>query len=231
MKMGLKLATQVWSYYLLALLIGVVFISGLGGAWYGLLINGLFVLGMMLTSFSIGAYHGEKACTMGVTLEKQVKEGRRIEEALKGQVFSRKVAAWILIFSSLPFLLVSTVNAIVAPFYPEITVEDMQDQETTGSFEFQYDDNDAEETQINPVNIVARMVFMPFVSIYTVVNGSVLNALFFLFSLLMPGSAAVGYLCGPKLRAKKLHDIALGKKRKMRNLKVHKKPRQPKAEV
>ena len=63
------------------------------------------------------------------------------------------------------------------------------------------------------------------------VSNKTLNALFFLFALPVPLFQSIGYLLGPKLRAKKLHDIALGKKRKMRNLKVNKKPRTPKAEV
>lgn len=231
MKTGFRLAVRIWSYHLLMAVIGAAFISGMGGTWYGLLVNAILVLGMMIMALNEGAYHGEKACTLAASLEKQVKEGRRIEEKLKEQVFNRKVAAWILIFGSLPFLLVSAVNAAVAPFYPEITVEDMQEAETTGSFEFQYEDEDEEQAPVNTVNVVARLVFMPFVSVYTLVNGSVLNALFFLFSLLMPCVEAVGYLFGPKLRSRKLKDIVRGKRRKMRNLKVNKKPRQQKAEV
>ena len=231
MKTGFKLATHIWSYHLLMVLIGVVFISGMSGTWYGLLVNAVLVLGMIAMALNEGAYHGEKACTLAVSLEKQVKEGRGIDEGLKEQVFKRKVAAWILIFGSLPFLLISTINVIAAPFYPEITVEDMKETEETGSFAFQYEEEAEEGTAVNTVNVVARLVFMPFVSVYTMVDGSVLNALFFLFSLLTPGAEAIGYLCGPKLRDKKLKDIARGKKRKMRNLKVHKKPRQQKAEV
>ena len=232
MKMGLKLSTHIWSYHLLMALIGLIFISGMGGAWYGLLVNAALILGMIVMALNEGAYHGEKACTLAVSLEKQIKEGRRIDEKLKDQVFNKKIAAWILIIGSLPFLLVSAVNAIVAPFYPEITVDEMQVAESTvGSFEFNYEEQETEEAIVNPVNIVARLVFMPYVSIYTLVSGRVLNALFFLFSLLLPGAEAVGYLLGPKMRERKLKDIARGKKRKMRNLKVHKKPRQPKAEI
>ena len=232
MKTGFKLATHVWGYHILLIIIGAFFISSMGGSWYGLLINGVLIAGMILMALGDGMYQGEKACTLMASIEKQIKEGRKISETLKSQVFNRKVAAWGLIIGALPFLLVSTVNAVAAPFYPEITVEDMQEVDTTGSFEFDYEDEAQEEgATVNPFNLVARIVFMPFVSVYTVVRGGVLNALFFLFSLLMPGAQAIGYLCGPKMRDKKLRDIARGKKRKMRNLKVNKKPRQPKAEV
>ena len=96
---------------------------------------------------------------------------------------------------------------------------------------FSFAEESEEDVVINPVNVVARAVFMPYVSVYTLVSGKVLNALFFLFSLPLPAACAAGYLMGPKMRDKKLHDIAKGKKRKMRNLKVNKKPRTPKAEV
>lgn len=234
MKMGLKYAAHIWSYHVLLMVIALFFLSGMGSAWYAIVLDVLLIAGITLMAFNDGAYNGEKACTLAVSLEKQVKEGRRVDEKLKAQVFNKKVAVWILIFGMVPFLLMSTVNAIVAPFYPEAqTAAEVAEEDTTGSFDFEYDEEAAAEeiAQINKVNVVARMVFMPYVSFYGLVRGNVLNALFFLFSLPMPIAEAVGYLLGPKMREKKLKDIARGKKRKMRNLKVHKKPRQPKAEV
>ena len=233
MRVGLKQATHSWGYYALALVMGAVFIGGMGATWYSIILNATLILALMLMSLNDGAYNGEKACTLAVSLEKQVKEGRRVDERLKSQVYDRKIAAWILIFGSLPFLLVSTVNAVVAPFYPEVVVESEEAEDPVGSFAFDYSDEEdlAEEAPINVVNVVARIVFMPFITVYSMVSGSVLNGLFFLFSVLMPGAQAIGYLLGPKMRGKKLIEIARGKKRKQRNLKVHKKPRQPKAEV
>ncbi len=235
MKMGLKYATHVWGYYAVALAIGLMFLSGMGSTWFAIALDAVLMLAIMLMVFNDGAYNGEKACTLTVSLEKQFKEGRRIDEKLKAQVFNRKIAAWILIIGALPFLLISAVNAIVAPLYPEVIYDqaaEQEQQEKVGSFEFDYSDEQQEPgAPVNGVNVIARLVFMPFVSVYTMVRGNVLNALFFLFSLLLPCMEAVGYLCGPKMRDKKLHDIARGKKRKMRNLKVNKKPRQQKAEV
>lgn len=229
MKTSLKMAAHLWGYHILMLVIAVFFLSSMGDSWYGIALNVLLLAAMVMMAFNDGIYQGEKGCTLAASLEKQAKEGRRIDEKLKNQVFNKKVAAWVLILGSLPFLLVSAVNAAVAPLYPEIPVLSEAEPEEEKSFSFA--EESEEDVVINPVNVVARAVFMPYVSVYTLVSGKVLNALFFLFSLPLPAACAAGYLMGPKMRDKKLHDIAKGKKRKMRNLKVNKKPRTPKAEV
>jgi len=232
MKIGLKLAMRGWAYHILALAICLMFISGTTGTVIGIVLNALLMVAILGMSLNDGAYAGEKACTLEASLEKQAKEGRRIEEKLKAQVYDKKVAAWALIIGMLPLLLVGTVNLIAAPFYPESEVVETEVEEEA-SFQFNYDDELTEEemTPVNGFNIAARIVFMPYVAVYGLVSNTVLNWLFLLFSLPIPLMQCIGYLLGPKLRNKKLRDIALGKKRKMRNLKVHKKPRQPKAEV
>lgn len=231
MKMGLKYAVRGWSYHVLALAIGLMFISSMSGTTFAFILNAALMLAILLMAYNDGAYSGEKACTLAASLEKQIKEGRQVDEKLKTQVYNRKIAAWILIIGMLPMLLISTVNLIVAPFYPETEVEEEAEVEQE-SFSFDYSDEEPEESvPVNFVNVAARLVFMPYVSVYALVDNSTLNLLFFLFSLPIPLVQSVGYLLGPKLRDKKLHDIARGKKRKMRNLKVNKKPRQQKAEV
>ena len=233
MKMGLKLAAHGWSYHVMALLIGVMFISGMSSTTIALILNALLMIAVWGMVFNDGAYNGEKACTLAASLEKQEKEGRRIDGKLKAQVFDRKVAAWILIIGMLPLLLVSTANLIAAPFYPEVEAEEADPEEEKATFQFDYSDDQesGELAPINGFNVAARIVFMPYVAVYSLVSNKALNWLFLLFSLPVPLFQSVGYLLGPKLREKKLHDIALGKKRKMRNLKVNKKPRKPKAEV
>ena len=232
MKMGFKYATHVWLYHLLMIFIGLLFVGGVTNTVLSIIMNVMLLLGVMAMAFNEGSYSGEKACTLAVSLEKQLKEGRRIDEKLKAQVYDRKVAAWIMIFGAAPLLLLSTINVIVAPLYPEPVAVIEEAEDAVGSFAFDYDDEKQEETvPINVVNVISRIVFMPFVTVYNMVSSSVLNALFFLFSLPMPLMEAIGYLNGPKMREKKLKDIARGKKRKMRNLKVNKKPRQQKAEV
>ena len=91
----------------------------------------------------------------------------------------------------------------------------------------------AADQPVNWVNIAARLVYMPYVFSYSMVSQSALNWLFLLYAFPLPAAAFAGYMSGPALRQKKLKDIALGKKRKMRNLKVHRerRPRGPKAEV
>lgn len=232
MKMGLKYVARVWGYYGLLLLLGVLFLGNLSTDWLAVTLNVAMILAGMLMAYNEGAYSGEKACTLAASLEKQTKEGRPVDEKLRAQVYNKKIAAWILIIGSAPFLLISTINAITAPFYPEVVIQSEEElQASTGSFEFNYDDEEAESEPVNWANVIARIAFMPFVGFYALVRGNVLNLLFFPFSVLLPGACALGYHMGPRLRDKKLHDIAKGKKRKMRNLKVHKKPRQQKAEV
>lgn len=230
MKTGLKMAMHGWSYHLVAALICLMFISGISG-WLSIALNAVLMIAIWGMVFNDGAYNGEKACTLAASLEKQEKEGRRVDEKLKTQVYNKKVAAWVLIIGMLPLLLVSTANLIAAPFFPETEVAQTVEEEESFSFDYDYEEKAAEEVPVNGFNVAARLVFMPYVAVYSLVSSGTLNWLFLLFSLPLPLFQCIGYLFGPKLRAKKLHDIALGKKRKQRNLKVHKKPRQQKAEV
>ena len=234
MKLGFKYATQVWGYHVAAMLIGFFFISNMSGSLFGLIVNVILVLGMIIMVLNNGAYLGEKACTLAVLLEKQQAEGRKIDETLKTQVFDRRIAAWILIFGMMPFWLIGTANLMSQPFYQTGEVVEQSVTEEKGAFSFDYEQNEetAEQSAINPFKLVARMTFMPYVAVYSLVSEGTLNLLFLLLSLPLPAAAAIGYLAGPAMREKKLHDIALGKKRKMRRLKVNnKKPRAPKAEV
>jgi hypothetical protein len=165
-----------------------------------MIVNAILVLGMIGMSLNNGAYLGEKGCTLAVSLEKQQSEGRKIDESLKTQVFDRKIAAWILIFGMLPFLLISTLNAVSQPFYQTGEAVQQSAQVEKEAFSFDYGTGEEEEAAVqgtvNPFNLVARMTFMPYVTVYSLVNNSALNALFFLFSLPLPAAAAIGYLAG-----------------------------------
>lgn len=231
MKMGFKLAMRGWTYHVMALAIGLMFLSGLGSGVIALILNGALLLGVLVLALNEGAYAGEKACTIAATLEKQVKEGRKVEEKLQSQVYNKKVAAWALIICMLPMLLIASANLIAAPFFPEEEVVETEAEEESFSFNYDMDEESVESAPVNGFKVAARLVFMPYVSVYSLVSTNTLNWLFVLFSLPIPLMLAIGYLMGPSLRIKKLRDIALGKKRKMRNLKVNKKPRQQKAEV
>ena len=229
---GFKYAVHVWGYHLIAALMGVAFISSMGGIW-GIIINSLLLVGIIAIALNEGAYQGERACTVTATIEKQEKEGRRVSELQRKLVYNRSVAAWIMIFGCLPFLLLSGLNLIAESGDEPVIVEQGQQAEEVQkdeSFAFNYGDEGAAQS-INPIKAVTRVAFSSYIAFYALMSSSTLNILFFVFSLPVAASMAAGYLCGPRLRKRKLHDIAAGKKRKMLNLKVNKKPRRPKAEV
>ncbi len=234
-KTGFKYAVHVWGYHLIAALMGVAFITSMSGTW-GIIINSLLIVGIVAIALNEGAYQGEKACTVTATIEKQEKEGRRVSELQRKMVYKRSVAAWIMIFGCLPFLLLSTLNLLVKDGSEQTVVEQTQqtaESQKPDGFAFNYGDEEEQgpALSISPVRAVTRVVFSSYVAFYSMMSSSMLYIMFFVFSLPVAASMAVGYLCGPYLRKRKLYDIAAGKKRKQLNLKVNKKPRRPKAEV
>lgn len=235
-KTALRSAARIWGYYLIMALVCLLFLNSVGNTALTLILNALLLAAFLAIALNDGGYNGERASTLAASLEKQRADGRRVAAESVDQVWSVKSGVAALLICLLPFLALCTVNVLVAPMYPEaaaIEAEPAQEPEATprpavipsGSAE-------AEAVPTNYVNILARFLFMPFVSVYLLVSGSTLNWLFFLFALPMPIAQFVGYMMGPRLREKKLKDIARGKRRKMRALKVNKKPpRPPKAEV
>ncbi len=232
MKVSLGYAARTWGLYAVLMLLSLLFLAGSAGSVVMIVLNIILLAGFLLVAFNEGAYNGERACTLEVTLEKQLKEGRAVDEKTRMQVFSRKTGVMMLVICLVPFLLISALNLAVAPFYP--AVETAEEETEREPFTYDYDAlENAEETKLNVVNIVARVVYMPYVFSYSMVSPGTLNLLFLLYAFPAPVAAFVGYMSGPAMRQKKLKDIALGKKRKMRNLKVNRqrKPRGPKAEV
>ena len=219
--------------YAVLVLLSVLFVSGLGSGVLAIVMNAVLLLAFLALVFNEAAYNGEKGCTLAATLDKQVKEGRTVDERTKKQVFSRKTGVIMLLICLAPFLIVSTVNLIVAPQVLDMSAPAVEEEEEEEDA-FSYDpDATVEAAPVCRANVVARLVYMPFVTSYSYVTNGALCGLFMLYAFITPLTAFVGYMLGPKLRQKKLHDIALGKKRKARNLKVHKQrtPRGPKAEV
>ncbi len=232
MKISFTYALKTWGIHVGMVLLAVLFLMGSSGSVIMTILNILVLAGFLLLAFNEGAYNGEKACTLEVSLEKQLKEGRVVDEKLKSQVFSRKTGVIMLLICLLPFLLVSAVNLAVEPLYP--AVEQVEEEVEREAFTYDYEAaENAAGQPVNWVNVVARVMFMPYVFSYSLVSPHTLNLLFLLYSFPLPVAAFAGYMTGPRLRQKKLRDIALGKKRKMRNLKVHRdrKPRGPKAVV
>jgi len=232
MNISLSYAMKTWGIYLVLMLLCLLFLAGSSGSAIMTILNIAVLIGFLLLAFNDGAYNGEKACTLEASIEKQLKEGRIIDEKLRKQVFSKKTAAVMLAICLAPFLLVSVLNLAVAPLFP---VEEAQvEEQEREPFSYDYDAaQNADPGKINVVNIVARVMYMPYVFSYSLVSAGTLNLLFLLYAFPAPLAAFAGYLAGPALRRKKLRDIALGKKRKMRNLRVNRRkgPRGPRAEV
>ena len=230
MKVAFSYAARTWGMYVVMVLLSLIFLAGTGTTWLMLVLDAAMLIAFGLLIFSEGAYNGEKGCTLDATLERQIKEGRRVDESQREYGFSKKTAVRTLIICLAPFLIVAVLNLIVAPFYPEAEVVETEREAFTYDYEAA---EKAANTPVNWVNIAARTVFMPYVGSYTLVDSGTLNWLFLLYSFIMPLCSFAGYLTGPKMRQKKLRDIALGKKRKQRNLKVNRQRSQrgPKAEV
>ncbi|MBR0463778.1 MAG: hypothetical protein IJJ23_05260 [Clostridia bacterium] len=228
MKKALSYAAQTWGTYLVFMLVSVFFISSIGNNVLLTILDVALIVVFGFLIFNTGAYNGEKACTADATLEKQLKEGRRVDETLRDQGFSKKTGLQAFIICLLPFLIMSVVNLIVAPMIPEPEPTEVVEHE---AFYQEDEDPDAEPQRINYMRVATTIVYMPYVFSFNLVSRPTLNWLFLLYAFIMPGCMYAGYMTGPAMRKKKLRDIALGKKRKQRNLKVHKPPKAPKAEV
>ena len=234
MSLPLKYASRTWGIYIVLMLICILFLSGITNAIVLTLVSVALLAGFGLLVFNEAAYNGEKACTTDAIVEKQIREGRQPDERLKKAGFSKKTGLAMYAICLVPFLIVSLVNLAVAPNYPSLAELEAQTQEREAFY--QPEEDEVEEIAAQPTNwarVTARAVYMPYMFSYALAdtNENALNWLFLLYAFVMPTVAFVGYMLGPKMRQKKLHDIALGKKRKQRNLKVNKKPRTPKAEV
>lgn len=235
MKLSLKYAGRMWGVYAVLLLLNVFFVLGIGNTGWQLVLCGALLLGFGVLLFNEGGYNGEKACTLGALLDRQVKEGRKVDAQQYSETWSVKNGVRALIIMVIPFLLLSTVNAVVYPLYPEPAAVEEETPAQSGTGFLVEDMTEPEDVVIPPtnwVNVITRVVFSPFSAVFTLLPARVLNGLFFLFSLILPACDFAGYLCGPRLRQRKLKDIARGKRRKMRKMKREREAnRAPKAEV
>lgn len=235
MKLALKYAGRMWGIYVVLMLLSVFFVIGVGSTGWQLALGLLMLGGFGALLFNEGGYNGEKACTLGALLDRQVKEGRKVDAQQYSETWSLKNGVRALIVMLIPFLLLATVNAVVYPLYPEATAVEEEQAEDVGTGFLVEDMTEPEEVEATPTNwvqVIARLIFSPYAFLYTLVPARTLNVLFFPLGLLLPACDFAGYLCGPRLRAKKLKDIARGKRRKMRKMKREREAnRAPKAEV
>lgn len=236
MKMAFRQAARMWGMYAVLALLSMLFVAGIANFVFQLVLGIAFVLAMLMLAFNDGAYLGEKGATLAATLEKQranALSGHVIEDWLAAQVWKKENGIRAFVIAVIPFLVISTVNLLVAPYYPAPEEYAQQEEQAAQDDDiFVYEEAGPEEAApVNWTQIVTRLVFMPYVFLFNLVSSRTLNLLFFPLSLVMPLAGTVGYMMGPQLRQKKLVTIAKGKRRKMRNLKVNKTPRGPKPEV
>ena len=235
MKLAFKYAGRMWGIYAVLMLLSIFFVIGIGSTGWQLALGALLLVGFGVLLFNEGGYVGEKACTLGALLDRQVKEGRKIDQQQYSETWSVKNGVRALIVMVIPFLLLATVNAVVYPLYPEAPA--VQEEETSDSgtgflIEDMTEPEDVVTAPVNWVQMITRVVFSPYAALFTLIPAKVLNLLFFPFALLLPACDFAGYLCGPRLRARKLKDIARGKRRKMRKMKREREAnRAPTAEV
>lgn len=143
-----------------------------------------------------------KLATLPPLPEVQVVEGNEEQDALLGE-------------------LTDPAQADLSENDPGLQPVDITDPEEAVQYTSEY---------TNWVAFVTRIAFMPFVSLITLLqdNAQLLYILFVPLSLILPAFGVGGYLMGPSLREKKLKEIEKGTKKKKRNLRVNKKPREPK---
>lgn len=253
MKAGVKFGGRMLGYYTTLTVLSVLFLSMIqeNMYWLQVILNVAILAGFAVLLLNDGGYNGEKACSLTVSLERRRAEGHAVPPESERDTWKPKVAVIALLTAALPLLLLSVANLVYEPVYDRQVSEyeaqygliaDLYPQETVQEGENAQEPAPAilPEGQPNPptnwVMVVTRLCFMPFIALYPLFADapSTLHMLFVPLSFLMPAFGAVGYLMGPKLRQKKLDDIAKGVKRKKRNLKVNKKPKgphEPKREV
>ena len=234
------MGARALSTYLIALVLCLLLCAQIGPDWYWaqVVLNLAMLAGMGFMMFSDGGYRGERACTMTATVDRLEGEGRQPSADMLAGRFAPKAAVVAFLTCALPLLLVAGVNLAVEPYYPPVimeesslTMEELSEQYAQMSEEeLAALKAEADATPTNWVNVAARAVYMPFVFAYRPFgdNPHGLNLLFLAFSLRSALPEPAGYLCGPRLRKKKLMDIEKGKKRKLKKLKVNPKPREPK---
>lgn len=92
---------------------------------------------------------------------------------------------------------------------------------------------DGSDAPSNPFHIAARIAFLPYVSLFTLLKNHLLLLYLLLIplSFFLPAFELMGYLRGPKLRQRKLEAIKKGIRAKKRKERRERKPSGPKPEV
>ena len=260
MKPALRIGGQMIIYYFIMILMGFLFLMPVSQTyWLLCVLSGLLLVAYGWMLYSDGASRGERAATLSVQIARQREEGRVVDPKTVADGYSPKTAWTGYVIGIALFVLVAIANIVAEPFYPPYvpaTPEELAALEQATQMaeietimpeladEIKAQEPAAEQapvtedepSRINPFNVVARLVFLPYQAAYKPLDyqPKLLNWLMLLFAVAVPLIEPIGYLQGPRLRIKKLEMIEKGKKRKMRNLKVNKQPRKrqpPKMEV
>ena len=90
MKLAFKYAGRMWGIYAVLALLSIFFVIGIGSEGWQLALGILLLVGFGVLLFNEGGYVGEKACTLGALLDRQVKEGRKIDQQQYSETWSVK---------------------------------------------------------------------------------------------------------------------------------------------
>lgn len=233
MSTGIRMALKTYVMYLADALLNALFLL-----WFSdwiipqAIVSLLLLAGFCLMCYNEGGWNGERACTLERSAEKHAAEGKRIHEEMKKQFFSKKHALVCLLAAGIPLCALATANLIAMPGYPELAVVEEAQPSEAESNPFYMDEEAIEQAMqaqpedgqsgIAPLRVITRVCFMPLLPLFSILqyNELLLGIIFVPFSFLMPACTAIGYLNGPKLREKKIAEIAKGKVRRRRGLLV-----------
>lgn len=222
-------AGRVWLYYLFSVVIGVFMLLPIDPGVLHTILSISLVVGVMALCFNDGGYRGDRACTMGATIERLLKDGRNVDPDMYNKVWNKKVAALMLVFTVIPLMLVAGLNLIFTEPNDDLVTTAVEEPEEVFDDSY-YVVNNEEGATIAPFRVATAILFSPFAFAFSI-EESTRFYLYFLFALPVPLSAFAGYMMGPKLHERKIKDMMKGKRKKMKNLKVNRQPKPPKAEV
>lgn len=225
-----SLTGRTYLYYVADMLLCVLFLLMMSEwLWLQIILAIGLLAGFCLLCYNEGGAAGERACSIERMTEKREAAGKSIDASTKAEFFDKKKAVKCFIAASLPLAILATVNLAISPNYPVVTYESVESsEEEEDPFAMAEADPENEEQAIDEpagqliIRVITRIAFSPLLPLYTLLetNTGLLYALFIPFSFVMPACTAIGYLNGPKIREKKLMDIARGKVRKKRGLLV-----------
>lgn len=233
MSTGMKMAMRTYTMYLANALLCGLFVLWFEWTWVQTILAAALFVGFCMMCYNEGGWNGERDCTLERTAEKRLQEGKTVDEEMGKRIFDKKNALVCFLVASIPLCCLATANLIASPNYP--VLEYVEEAETDASDDPFYYNSDAAEEQAQaqqeaaaePVGtlylrVISRVCFVPLLPLYNILanNTTLLYALFIPFSFIMPACTALGYLRGPKIREKKIEEIARGKVRKKRGLLV-----------